>query len=148
MKRSCHILPLLIAIGVAIAITSCSNKKNTAQSRWWQAFTARYNTYYNGSEAFKDGYMAQRDGNKDNYMEILPYFIVSNKETAEVGKSLYDRTILKCEKTIKLHSIKAKPKVAPDKKKTEKILQLSIAPAFAEAIKRVHSEKPISAMFE
>lgn len=35
-----------------------------------------------------------------------------------------------------------------DEKKHDKISQLSIAPAFAEAIKRVHSEEPISEMFE
>ncbi len=33
-------------------------------------------------------------------------------------------------------------------KKTDKILQLSIAPAFAEAIRRVHEELPLSQMFE
>ena len=33
-------------------------------------------------------------------------------------------------------------------KRTEKILQLSIAPAFAEAIRRVHEELPLSQMFE
>ena len=35
-----------------------------------------------------------------------------------------------------------------EEKRTEKILQLSIAPAFAEAIKRVHEELPLSQMFE
>lgn len=33
-------------------------------------------------------------------------------------------------------------------KRTEKVLQLSIAPAFAEAIRRVHEELPLSQMFE
>ncbi len=37
--------------------------------------------------------------------------------------------------------------LTPDKK-TDKILQLSIAPEFAEAIGRVHDEHPISQMFE
>ncbi len=36
----------------------------------------------------------------------------------------------------------------PDEKKSERILQLSIAPLFAEAIKRVHKEEPISNMFD
>ena len=36
----------------------------------------------------------------------------------------------------------------PDEKMSEKILQLSIAPAFAEAIRRVHEEEPISNMFD
>ena len=110
-------LCLMLATGF---IAGCSSSKNTAQTRFYKSFTARYNTYFNGHEAFKEAKEEQEKQNKDNYMEILPYFIVSNKETAEVGKSLYDRTILKCEKTIKLHSIKAKPKVAPDKKRTEK----------------------------
>lgn len=35
-----------------------------------------------------------------------------------------------------------------EEKRTDKILQLSIAPAFAEAIKRVHEELPLSQMFE
>ena len=36
----------------------------------------------------------------------------------------------------------------PQAKKSDKILQLSIAPLFAEAIHRVHEEKPISDMFD
>ncbi|MBR4195390.1 MAG: ribose-phosphate pyrophosphokinase [Synergistaceae bacterium] len=35
-----------------------------------------------------------------------------------------------------------------EEKRTDKILQLSIAPAFAEAIRRVHEELPLSQMFE
>lgn len=35
-----------------------------------------------------------------------------------------------------------------EEKKSDKILQLSIAPLFAEAIKRVHLEEPISDMFD
>ena len=36
----------------------------------------------------------------------------------------------------------------PKEKMSGKILQLSIAPAFAEAIKRVHNEEPISELFD
>ena len=67
---------LLGIVGVAFVVAiiiSCSASKNTGLSRRVQAFKTQYNTYYNGSEAFKDGYMAQRDGNKDYYMEMLPY---------------------------------------------------------------------------
>ena len=35
-----------------------------------------------------------------------------------------------------------------EEKKTDRILQLSIAPLFAEAIRRVHEERPISDMFD
>ena len=43
---------------------SCSTKKNTMQSRFWQSFTARYNTYYNGSQAFIDGCIEKENGNR------------------------------------------------------------------------------------
>ena len=36
----------------------------------------------------------------------------------------------------------------PDSKKSDRVLQLSIAPLFAEAIRRVHEERPISDMFD
>ena len=36
----------------------------------------------------------------------------------------------------------------PDERKSDRILQLSIAPLFAEAIRRVHEERPISDMFD
>ena len=36
----------------------------------------------------------------------------------------------------------------PDSKRSDRILQLSIAPLFAEAIKRVHEERPISDMLD
>ena len=36
----------------------------------------------------------------------------------------------------------------PEAKRSEKIIQLSIAPLFAEAIRRVHEELPISDMFD
>ena len=123
MKRSCHILPLLIAIGVAIAITSCSNKKNTAQTRWWQAFTAKYNTYYNGTLAYIDGSLEKENGNRDNYTELLPLYTVGNKASRELGKGNYETAIEKCQKTIKLHSITARPEWKKSRKKTARDIE-------------------------
>ena len=55
-----------------MVMTACSTHKNTAKSRFWQSFTAKYNTYYNGSQAFIDGNLEKEKGNKDNYTEQLP----------------------------------------------------------------------------
>ncbi len=118
MRRSIYIVGLLVAVSVLMA--GCSAHKNTAKSRAWQSFTARYNTYYNGSEAYKEGALAQEKGNKDNYTEMLPLYTVGNKQSRTLGKSNFDRTVEKMEKTIKLHSIKAKPEWKKSRRKTEK----------------------------
>lgn len=101
-------------------LAACSTKKNTSGTRFYHAMTARFNTYFNGAEAFKEGIQAQQDGHKDNYTELLPIFNVRDKKTAGIGKSNFETAIEKCEKAIKQHSIKAKPKSKPGKKLTEK----------------------------
>ena len=106
-----------------LLLSSCSNKKNTAQTRWWQAFTAKYNTYYNGTLAYIDASIEKENGNKDNYTEMLPLYTVGNKASREIGKSNYETAIEKCQKTIKLHSITARPEWNKSRKKTEKDIE-------------------------
>lgn len=117
MRRHTYILYM---VAVIILVTGCSTHKNTPQSRFWQSFTAKYNTYYNGTLAFIDGNLEKEKSNKDNYTEQLPLYTVSNKQTREIGRSNYDRTIEKMEKTIKLHSIKARPEWKKSRRKTAK----------------------------
>ena len=112
-----------VSLLVCISITSCSNKKNTAQTRWWQAFTAKYNTYYNGTLAYIDASLEKENGNQDNYTEMLPLYTVGNKASRELGKSNYEIAIEKCQKTIKLHSITARPEWKKSRKKTEKDIE-------------------------
>jgi tetratricopeptide (TPR) repeat protein len=116
-KKTCHLLLMLWIL------TSCSTKNNTAQSRWWHSFNARYNTYYNGSQAFIDGNIEKENGNKDNCTELIPLYPVGNKQSRELGKSNYDRAIEKAEKTIKLHSIKKRPEWNKGRRKTAKDIE-------------------------
>lgn len=99
----------LLLLAALLALTACSTKKNTAGSRWWQSFVTRYNVYFNGSEAYKEGALAKEQGNKDNFTEMLPLFTVSNESSRSLGKSQFETAITKCEKAIQLHSIKRKP---------------------------------------
>lgn len=85
-----------------------------------QGFKAKYNTYYNGSQAFIEGYQAQRDGNQDNYMEIIPFYITGNSATQKLGSGMFDRTIEKCQKTIKLHSITKRPEMSARQRRSPK----------------------------
>jgi tetratricopeptide (TPR) repeat protein len=115
-KKIIHIT-VLFAI---LILPGCSGRKNNATTRAYHAFTARYNTYYNGDLAYKQGIKTQSEGHKDNYLEQLPLFIISNKNTRKLGGDNYDRAIEKAQKAIKNHSIKRKPKRPTGKKLTEK----------------------------
>ena len=117
-----HIIPFL-ALAVLVAVVGCSTQKNTPQSRWWHSFTARYNTYYNGTVAYIDGSLEKETGNKDNFTEMLPLYTVGNPESRTLGEANFDRAIEKCQKAIKLHSIKQRPKWTKSRKKTEKDLE-------------------------
>ncbi len=96
-------------IVVCLCLAACSTKKNTSATRFFHATTARFNTVYNGSLSYIDGLEAQERGHQDDYTQLLPMFISTNKQTAGMGKGNYDNAILKCEKAIKLHSIKKRP---------------------------------------
>lgn len=120
MKRYIHLLLVLTGI---IVLTACSTEKNTAKSRWWQAFNTRYNVYYNGTLAYIDGSLAKENGNKDNFTEIIPLYTVGNKASRELGKGDFDKAIEKAEKAIKLHSIKRKPEWNKSRRKTAKDLE-------------------------
>lgn len=117
MRRTTYILYLIV---VSTLITACSSHKNTSKSRFWQSFTAKYNTYYNGSQAYIDGAREKEKGNKDNFTERLPLFTVGNKSSRTIGQGNFDRAIEKMEKTIKQHSIKAKPEWKKSRRKTDK----------------------------
>lgn len=104
-------------------MSSCSTQKNTAKSRWWHSFNARYNTYYNGTLAYIDASLEKENGNKDNFTEMIPLYTVSNKNSRELGKGNYEKAITKCEKTIHQHSIKKRPEWNKNRKKTERDIE-------------------------
>ena len=94
---------------LVVLAAGCSTHKNTANSRWWHSFNARYNTYYNGTLAYIDGSLEKENGNRDNFTELIPLYTVGNKQSREMGKGNFDKAIEKCQKAIKLHSIKQRP---------------------------------------
>lgn len=121
--RNAKYFSILVAALGLMTIAACSTQKNTAKSRWWHAFNARYNTYYNGAQAYIEGSLEKEQGNRDNFTEMIPLYTVGNKNSRELGKSNFDRAIEKCQKAIKLHSIKRKPVWTKNRRKTEKDLE-------------------------
>ena len=96
-------------------LCSCSTQKNTWATRSFHQTKVKYNILYNGNIAYDEGLKAIRDANTDDYSQVLNLYPVSNHKAAEASASQMDKTIEKCRKCIKLHSIKAKPKRDPKK---------------------------------
>ena len=111
-KVSNNIVLLLLA---ALTFASCSTQKNTWATRSFHQTKVKYNILYNGNIAYEDGLKAIRDANTDDYTRVLYLYPVSNHTAAQAATSQMDKTIDKCRKCIKLHSIKAKPKRDPKK---------------------------------
>ena len=117
MKR--HIIYILLLCACATMHTACSTQKNTWASRSFHQTKTKYNIYYNGNISFAEGEDAIREANEDDYSTVLNLYPVSNHEAAKAATSQMDRTIEKCRKCIKLHSIKARPKVNQEKRRKD-----------------------------
>ena len=118
LKRLNYILCSCAAL--LVLLVACSTEKNTPLTRRVHAFKARYNTYFNGHEAFKEGRQLQEDGNRDNFTELIPMYVTGNKATLKIGVSNFDRAVEKSQKTIKIHSITARPEWKKSRPKTAK----------------------------
>ena len=95
-----------------VILAACSNKTNTARSRFWQSFTTKYNVYFHGKTNYDEQLKAMMDAYEDDYSQHLfmhPAEARSNPKAPQPSGS-FDRTIEKMEKAITLHSIKKKPK--------------------------------------
>ena len=98
------LLPLIAVV------TGCSTSRNNVVSRSYQSLVTRYNVYFNGNEAYKKGYEAQEKAKKDNLLEILDLYPISDEKVRNTGSSDFDLAIEKSQKAVKLHSITVKPK--------------------------------------
>ncbi len=123
LKTVILLLSCSLLLAPNILLTSCSAKKNTATSRFWQSFTTKYNAYFNGSQAFIEANLEKENGNKDNCTELIPLYPVANKGSKDLGKANYERAIEKSEKVIKLHSIKSRPQWTKNRRKTAKDIE-------------------------
>ncbi|MGN0280884.1 MAG: tetratricopeptide repeat protein [Prevotella sp.] len=123
MKKGTKVTFVLLLLAAFAMLMSCSTQKNTAKSRWWHSFNARYNTYFNGSQAFIEGSLEKENGHSDNFTEQLPLYTAGTKTSKDLGKQNFDRAITKAEKTIKQHSIKRRPVWDKKRRKTERDIE-------------------------
>ena len=107
---------------MVVTLAACSNKTNTAGSRFWQSFTTKYNVYFHGKTNYDEQEKAMLTTYEDDYSQRLymhPAEARSNPKAKQPGGS-FERTIEKMEKAIALHSIKKKPKKKGSKNRDPK----------------------------
>jgi tetratricopeptide (TPR) repeat protein len=103
------ILSISIILILIIIDSSCSTSKNTSISRAYHNLTSHYNVYFNANESLKTG-NRKLGNNPEDYSRLLPVFKYEDPESQGIVGADMDRAITKCAKTIKSHSITAKPK--------------------------------------
>lgn len=124
----------IIFFSFLILVSSCTTKKNTTMTRAYHNLTARFNVYFNGIESLKAGLRKIDKNYKDNYGSILPIFIYTEKQAAQMIKPEMDRCIQKSAKLIKTHSITVKPKVDKKKKLSKKDKEFLNKPEYCKWI--------------
>jgi len=92
-----------------IIISGCSTQKNTRLSRYYHATNTRFNVHFNGQESYNEGLKNIQKANQEDYTTVIPMYPISRHSNASAATSNMDRTIEKCRKAIKLHSIKKRP---------------------------------------
>lgn len=101
---------VLLAATVFVVASGCSTKKKNFLSRGYHNLTAKYNVYWNGKEAMKEGVDKLEKSHSDDYEEILDVFPVGSSESAKSVYPQMDRAIEKGGVTIAKHSMLIKGK--------------------------------------
>ena len=106
LKR--HYITFLIAGGLLLLVSACTQYKNAFINRKYHDMTARFNVYFYANESIKEGVQALEDQYKDDYTELLPVFMYGDKETCKAIFPQMDRVIKKASICIQRHAIKDK----------------------------------------
>ncbi len=94
---------------VAVIFSSCSTQRNTLITRTYHQVTARYNTFFNGRESFRQGVKRVEQQYQFDYNQILPVFLFPDPDLARSVVPQMDRAISKSSKIIANKSITSRP---------------------------------------
>ncbi|MFR9165692.1 MAG: tetratricopeptide repeat protein [Dysgonomonas sp.] len=100
----------------SLVLSSCSNQKNTKQTRLYHEINTRYNIYYNAEIAYNEALESKNKSYTDNLSQtiyVYPYYPAEENQKI----SGFETTIDKATKAIKLHSIQVKPERDPSKRR-------------------------------
>lgn len=102
----------LVTLVALLCLAACGTNKNTPGSRSWQAFTTRYNVYYNGKTHYDEQLKQMEHAYQDDYSRRVLIHPAEARGDQKLPQPSGDfkRTIEKMQKAIQLHSIKKKPR--------------------------------------
>lgn len=103
MKKMIYIFAILLIIA------GCSTQENTSTTRGFHEMCTKYNVGFNAKNSYIEGQKAIDKGAKDDFTQLIEMYPISYKENQTVASSQMERTIEKCRKAIKKHSITKKP---------------------------------------
>jgi tetratricopeptide (TPR) repeat protein len=110
LNRINRYTPLLfLAIGMML-VSGCSTKKKNFLSRGYHNLAAKYNVYWNGKEAMKEGVDKLEKSHSDDYEKLIDVFPVGTSESAKSVYAQMDRGIEKASLAIAKHSMLIKGK--------------------------------------
>lgn len=109
-KQGIYLNIWLIAVLLIIITGGCSTKKSTFTHRYYHTVTARYNAYFNGNEALKEGVAALSKANIDDYSKILKIYTLGTADDAQAQNANFEKAYTKASKVIQKHSIFKKNK--------------------------------------
>lgn len=99
---------------LAVMLVVCMNgcQSNTAVTRAFKGMTTKYNIYFNGNQAYKEGLKAMEEKHDEEFSQRIQlhpvYKQVGKKEPG--ANSQMDRAIEKCKMALQRRSINIKPK--------------------------------------
>jgi len=111
-----HRLLLLLFLATAL-LNQCGTRKNTPITRSYHNLTSYYNILFNGRESFEKGLDQYQDAYQYDFTRLLPVYINGKQELTQKIRPQMERTIEKCSKLIRLHSISSKPEKLEKKRK-------------------------------
>ncbi len=101
---------IAMTIALVVVLSGCSTKKNTTATRAYHSMCTKYNVGFNADNAYNEGIKAINTNNSDDFTNNIPLFCISNHSNTSAATSQMERTIEKCRKAIKKHSITKRPK--------------------------------------